>query len=278
MNAASRRAHPRIAVNTLSLEPAPFQAHVDQIARLGVAMLTPVVREIHACGASAAAAAIGDAGLAVAALTHGGFTFADKAGAAAGRDQLDRTIEVAAAIGSPAISMTTGGRGELSWPQAALRFAEEVAPCVDRARAAGVALAIEPVSHLYAGISIVHRLSDVVSVARRAGINLGIDLFPCWVDSDIDEAIVAAAPLCSFVQVSDFVQGDQTLPCRAVLGDGALPLDRLVSQIIRAGFKGPFDIEILGPRLAAEGHEAGLRRSIAKLESLIEAAEAARPG
>lgn len=271
--ADDRRAHPRIALNTLSLEPAPLPAQVDAVARLGVGLVTPVDRDVHAHGLAGSARTIRDAGLGVAALTCTGFSFATPDEAEAGRRRMDRAIDAAHAIAAPAICMTTGPRGGLAWPDAAHRFAEAIAPSAERARAAGIALSVEPVSHLFAHISIVHRLSDVVALVKAAGIRLGVDVFACWADADLDEALAAAAPLCSFVQINDYCLGDVALPCRAPLGDGDVPLQRIASRIIAAGFTGPFDIEILGPRLAAD-RDAGLRRSIAKLNEIIDIAEA----
>jgi sugar phosphate isomerase/epimerase len=165
--------------------------------------------------------------------------------------------------------MTSGPRGDLSWKEAAARFSDEIAPCVELARKAGISLGLEPTSHLYADVSIAHRLADAVALARDAGINVGLDLFPCWVDSDIEDAIATAGPLCAFVQVSDYVLGDRGLPCRAVPGDGAVPLDRLVCLILATGYRGPFDIEVIGPRLLAEGREAALRRAMARVQQSI---------
>lgn len=68
--------------------------------------------------------------------------------------------ELAAAI------LTVGGRGALDWNSAARAFAEAIAPCAEKARAAGIALGIEPTSHLYSDVSIAHRLSDTVALAK----------------------------------------------------------------------------------------------------------------
>lgn len=263
---------PIIAINTLCLEPATLAAHAEFVAGLGVGAISPGQEQVAAIGASQAARLFRDAGLSVALLTHRAFGFATPAEAAQQRARLIATIDLAHTLGAPAVCLTSGGRGELSWVEALQRFAAEISPCVEYARAAGVALGLEPTSHLYADASIAHRLSDVVALARAAGISVGIDLFACWVDADIEEAIAAAGPLCAFVQVSDYVLGDRQLPCRAVPGDGALPLDRLVRLILATGYRGPFDLEIIGPRLVAEGREIGLRRAIKRLQQSIDSA------
>jgi sugar phosphate isomerase/epimerase len=262
--------HPAISINTLCLAPAPLGALVDTIARIGARGLSPDLDQVTAFGVAEATRAIGDAGLQVATLTHRAFAYATPAEMTAGRERLMRTIGIAGEIGAGTIIMTTGGRGTLTWSEAAERFAEAMAPCAEAARAAGVTLGIEPTSHLYADVSIAHRLADTTALARKAGIGVIPDLFACWVDADIEQTITEAGPLIALVQVADYVYGDRGLPCRAVPGDGAVPLDRLIPAIVRTGFTGWFDLEVIGPRLQAEGEEAGLRRAAATISKLLE--------
>ena len=261
---------PSISINTLGLQAADFATHVDQVARIGAGGISPTLEEIVDCGPALARRSLADAGLAVATLTHRAFGYATDDAAAAARARLDATIAVAAAIGADSVTLTTGGREGLPWSEAARRFAAAMAPCAERAKAAGVKLALEPTSHLYADVSIAHRLGDAVRLARDAGIHVGIDLFACWTDADIEAQIAPAAPSCALVQVSDQVAGDRALPCRAVPGDGMIPLDRLIAGIVvEGGFAGWFDLELIGPRIVAEGPEQAHRRAVAALQRLI---------
>ena len=264
--------HRDISINTLSLAPAPLDQLVTTVSRLGARGITPDIGQIEEAGVANAALLLRQSGLVVGALTHRAFGIGTPEIEAAARDRLNATIDSAGEIGARSIIMTTGGRGPWRWAEAAERFAEAVAPCADRARAAGIVLGIEPTSHLYADASIAHRLTDTVAIARKAGISVMMDLFGCWFDADIDEAIVTAAPLSPVVQVSDYVYGDRGLPCRAVPGDGAVPWQDLIPLIVAAGFSGWFDLEIIGMRLQAEGVEAGLTRAGAVIGLWLEAA------
>jgi sugar phosphate isomerase/epimerase len=173
------------------------------------------------------------------------------------REQLDRVIHVANVLGARSVYMLTGGHGSLSWEEAADNFCEAVAPCAARARAAGVALLIEDASVLYADMHIAHSLRDTVTLAEMAGIGVCIDIFSCWTEAGLQQCIERAMPRCHLVQVSDYVYGDRGLPSRAVPGDGAIPLQRIFSWILGAGYAGVFDLELIGPRIAGSETEIG---------------------
>jgi len=262
--------HPQISINTLCFTPDRLGNQIETVARLGARAISPDLMHVEEYGPADTGRHIKDAGLEIATLTHRAFGFASAEEEKAARDRLDRTIGIAGEIGARTIIMTTGGRGKLTWAEAAERFAEAIAPCVTTAEAAGIRLGIEPTSHLYADASIVHRLSDTTRVARKAGIAVIPDIFACWVDADIEEAITEAGPLIAFIQVSDQVYGDRGLPCRAVPGDGEIPFERLIPAFAAAGFTGWYDLEIIGPRLQAEGQEQGLQRAAAHIAACLE--------
>jgi sugar phosphate isomerase/epimerase len=76
------------------------------------------------------------------------------------------------------------------------------------------------------------------------------------------------------VQVSDYVVGTLTASERAVPGDGDIPLRRLIGVLAGAGYAGPFELEMLGPRIEEEGYPAAIARGIAALEPMLPAAGA----
>ena len=93
-----------------------------------------------------------------------------------------------------------------------------------------------------------------------------------------------AGPSPASVQVSDYVAGDKSFPCRAVPGDGMIPLERIIGWILEAGYTGGFDLELIGPRIDAEGRLEATRRARRQPErdprfarSLISARPASAP-
>jgi sugar phosphate isomerase/epimerase len=196
----------------------------------------------------------------VEAVTHvfaGGRLSADPQPA---REALSAVIDAAAQVGARTVYLLTGGRGALTWEQAAEQFCAMVAPCVEHAQQVGVALAIECASSLYADIHLAHTLRDTITLAEMGGLGICIDVFHCWAEADFEGLVQRALPRTELIQLSDYVLGDRALPARAVPGDGAIALEAFVAQTLAGGYTHGFDLELIGPRIEEEGRlESALR-------------------
>jgi sugar phosphate isomerase/epimerase len=185
------------------------------------------------------------------------------------RATLMQLIDMAVTLGARSIYLLTGGHGSLTWEQAAECFSQAIAPCVARAKETGIALLIENALPLYAELHIAHSLRDTLTLAEMAGIGVNIDVYGCWTEAGLRTSIERAIPRCHVVQLSDYVYGDRALPSRAVPGDGAIPLERILGWILGAGYTGAFDLELLGPRIDKEGHVAAARRTCEYLGNIL---------
>lgn len=266
--------HDRISIHQVGFMGRSIDAFVGTCAAMGARRCTFISPALLEQGAAAARAALDRHGLQPASIAHGfsaGPPLSDRASWAAARETLSRLVDSAAEIGVPSIYMLTGGRGTLGWEDAADAFAEAVRPCVERAKGAGVAIAIENASGLYADLHIAHSLSDTIRLAGIADVSLCIESYFCWPEAGLAELFARAMLRTILVQLSDYVPGDRALPARAVPGDGAIPLAAMLRSISDAGYAGPFDLELLGPRIVAEGAEAAYARAGAHVTALIEA-------
>ncbi|HXK24699.1 MAG TPA: sugar phosphate isomerase/epimerase family protein [Myxococcota bacterium] len=180
-----------------------------------------------------------------------------------------KLIEIGSRLGARSAYFLTGGRARLDWDAAADRFAELVRPCLLAARERGMTLMIENAPALYADIHIAHSLADTLELAERTGVGVCIELYFCWAEAGLERLFRRAMPICGLVQVSDYVLGDRSLPNRAVPGDGAIPLERLLGEVLEAGYEGVFDIELIGPRIDAEGPLAATRRAAERISEIL---------
>jgi sugar phosphate isomerase/epimerase len=185
------------------------------------------------------------------------------------RETLSRLIQMAAQLDTRSIYMLTGGHGSATWEEAADAFSAAVAPCLSTAKAAGIELLVENSAPLYTDLHIAHTLRDTITLAETAGTGVCADLFACWAEAGLRDSIKRAMPRCKLVQVCDYVNGDRSLPSRAVPGDGAIPVKQILEWVLRAGYDGMFDIEIIGPRIDAEGRVKAVRRAADKVGDIL---------
>lgn len=181
------------------------------------------------------------------------------------RDALSRAIEAAATLNANSIYMLTGGRGTMNWEDAANCFAEALAPCLPLARDAGIAISIENTNAFHAHAHLANNLRDTITLAELAGIGICIDMFACWTEAGLRSLIQRALPRCILIQVSDYILGDRSLPCRAVPGDGTIPWSQILRWLHEDGYTGTFDLELLGPRIDTEGQLEAVKRAAAYL-------------
>ena len=265
--------HQRISINSICLLPASLEQQAQHWRELAATRVSLVGPQLDDEGLAAAERALAGGDYILETLMH---PFSpqqtlnpDPDSWQQPRSRLMARIEQARQLGAKSIYMTSGGHGSLTWEQAAQIFADAVAPCVKRARDAGIQLMIENAPPAYADMHIAHSLRDTVALAELAEIGVLIDLPGCWTEAGLDTSMRRALPRCGLVQISDYVCGDRGLPARAVPGDGDMPLQRLLGWLLEAGYEGAFELELVGPRIDGEGHVAATRRAATQLGELL---------
>jgi sugar phosphate isomerase/epimerase len=263
--------HPRLSVDQISFGNASLAEFIDHARALGAAQMVLTSPQLLAAGGlNEARQALSGGGPLVEAISHPFAIYPSlDCDCAKASDTLLRLIDIGAALQTKSIYLLTGGRGSMDWQQAADRFAQVVAPCQAAARARGIALLIENASALYADIHIAHSLADTIALAEHADVGICMELFFCWAEADLKRLFQRALPRCGLVQLSDYVLGDRSLPGRAVPGDGVIPLGNILRILLELGYAGTFDIELVGPRIVAEGHWAATERAAAYLSTLL---------
>jgi sugar phosphate isomerase/epimerase len=264
--------HERLSLHMACFQGASFADLAGYWRELGVHRVSLVSGVIEEEGVAAARAALD--GRQVETITHlfmfdGRQLSPDEATWREPRAKLSRAIADASAVGARSIYMLTGGHGTLAWEEAADCFSRAIAPCVAEAEAAGVALLIEDAVPHYAHVHIAHSLRDTITLAQQAGIGVNLDIFSCFTEAGLKDTIARAMPLCRLVQVGDYTFGDPCLPGRTVPGDGDIPLPRILGWILEAGYRGVFDVELIGPRIEKEGGVSAARRAIDRVGEML---------
>ena len=187
--------------------------------------------------------------------------------------RLGRAVEAAARLGG-CLVLTTGPALGIDWDDAAVRFADALAPVRSAAAPSGVAITVEHTGPLRLDLSFCTSFADGVELARRCEIGLCMEINSCFAERDLGRAIADAADVLEHVQLSDFVIGSLCTPDRAVPGDGDIPLTRIVEHLHAAGYDRAFELELVGPRIEQEGYASAILRGVEYLDALLAQSDA----
>lgn len=274
MAAATDRSrwHPRLVVNSASMLSWPLAQDVALLRDLGMRRIALLARKLDATGDDEAERLVRAAELEVDSLMVGPlFELARPEQWSAGRAALERALARARRFGADAAVITSGPAGQLTWEQAADAFCAAVAPVVERARADRMRIVVENTNGLRFDLGFLHNLRDTVDVARRAGVAICMEVNNVWGERALRDTIAAGVDLIRIVQVNDFVVPTTATPDRAVPGDGHVPLARIFRDLEDAGYRGTYELEIVGPRIEQEGYASAVRRSLEHVDGLLRA-------
>jgi len=262
--------HPRLSVNTLGFGPGPIRTRLDLLAAQGITRLGVPLDQLTDGDLHANLAAVRSGGFEiVTSVIPYAFTLTQPGRWPAERDRLRAGLDVAAEAGCRVLYTTTGPAGDLTWQQAAARFIDAVAPVASYAQTLPVRFAFENTATMRVDLGFVHVLADAVDLAREAGLAVCADLFVAWTDRHLQETIARSAADFAMVQIADFVVGTRMTSDRAVPGDGSVPIGRQLAWLQEAGYLGLVELELLGPRITAEGPAQAAARALTTITPLL---------
>lgn len=263
--------HPRVSVSGLCFPGLSAADAIEAIAGLGAASASITGAKARESGAGAVVAAGRRHGVTI--VTTTGALALDLSSAEAfhaSRGRVERDIELAAAVGAAVMYGLVGPRTSARWDACADAYANAAGELAGYAADRGVTLAIEPASWLYADLTFIHTFHDALLVAPRAGMGVCLDAFHVWTEAGLRDEIAEHPGLIAHVQLSDMTRGARALPCRALPGEGDVPLAAVVQWLLDAGYPGVFDLELNGPAIDAIGHHAAAAQAASWLDKLLD--------
>jgi sugar phosphate isomerase/epimerase len=265
--------HERISVSAISSYRLPLDEDLAFWDRHGIVRAGVSVAKLEAFGWDDGVARVSDAvagGLDVANLIGlGPFDLADPSQWDRQRTRLARALDAAVTFGAGCLVFTTGPAGALTWEDAADALEAALTPVLQGAAASQVPFALEHTHSLRVDVGFVHSLRDVLDLAERLGTGVCMEVNACWAERGLAETVAAGVDRIRVVQVSDYAIGTLCTPDRRVPGDGDIPLERVLGTVLDAGYEGVFDLELVGPKIDAEGYDAAIPRAIERLDALL---------
>ncbi|MEU7815170.1 sugar phosphate isomerase/epimerase [Pseudonocardia sp. NPDC049154] len=272
MHAGQITPTPRLSATALAFPPRPVAQDIAAFAEAGVPSIGVAEWRLEEQGWDSELAVLKDSPVPVAyLLAPSFFTLEDPSRWPAERERLLRVASAARDVGANLVYGTTGPAGSLSFEAATEAFAEAAAPVVEAAADLGVTICFETTNQLRQELGFTYTFRDQVVVSEASGMPICLDLAWTWRERGLVELVAANADRIAMMQVSDYIPPSTSMPDRAVPGDGIVPLKALLAGIHAAGFRGLVDVELLGPRIDAEGAVPALRRGVARVAELLAA-------
>jgi sugar phosphate isomerase/epimerase len=246
-----------LAINQATTKSWSLADAIEGYARHGVRGIAVWRDRLAELGTTRAAAMLKAHDMTVTGLCRAGvMPGADNAGWGAALDDNRRTIDAAAAIGARCLIMVAGGLApgakDLAGAQAAAR--DGLAALLPHARAAKVALALEPLHPMYAAdracVNTLAHANDLCD-ALGPGIGVAVDVYHVWWDPALEREIAragAARRLTAFHVCDWLVPTTDLLLDRGMPGDGVIDIRRIRGWMEAAGYDGFAEVEIFSAR------------------------------
>ena len=246
-----------LSLNTATVrEKWNLREMIEGCARRGIRGISPWRDKLAQLGVKEAARLVRDNGLAVTGLCRGGmFPAAERKGRQAALDDNLRAIDDAAALGARCLVLVVGGlpAGSKDLDGAREMVRDGIGETLERARGAGVPLAIEPLHPMYCAdracvntMAQALDLCDELDSAKGGALGVAVDVYHVWWDPQLERQIERAGDkrLHAFHICDWLVPTTDLLNDRGMMGDGVIDLPLIRSWMEAAGYRGFHEVEI----------------------------------
>ena len=261
----------KYAINQASAMNWSFDRSVNYFASLGATAIVIQRPRLEAYGVNNGVSLLRQQGLTVAALLSTGmFTLDEHKRWPEQEAKAKEHLEMAAQVGAKHLLLISGGCGRLSYEEAEERFLDVLSRLLPRAEQLGVAFTLEPNKCLRSDLGYIHTFHDALDLAQLVAspfLSVCFETNNSWIERRLYRNITEGVSWVGLVQINDFKEGTTCTPSRVPLGDGIIPLERILSAFEEAGYDGFYDIEQLGPDIEEMGYEEAVGRSVRWIEA-----------
>ena len=182
-------------------------------------------------------------------------------------------IRLAGALDAGCLVVYTGARNNHTFRHAERLLRIALDRMLELAEASDVVLAIEPMHPACAAewtfLTDMESTLDFIQSYQSPYLKLVFDSFHFGHDLSLIANLREIVPHLALVQLGDRILEHNIDQERCSLGSGILPLEKLVRELLGAGYQGDFDVELCGSEIECQCYEELLRRTINSFEQLI---------
>jgi len=263
----------RLSMNEMTTYRWTFDEDVTKCVEHGIAAIGVWRRKLADFGDERGIEMLFDSGLVVSNLMWaGGFTGSDGRSVRESIDDAEEAISLAAAMRARSLVVFTGGHNGHTRNHARRLVREALRELEPVASDFGVTLAVEPMHTACAHEwTIVTGIEDTLSLVDELGSSqIGLALDTCHVGYELSnfDLLAQHADRIAVVHLNDSKwppDGEQN-SCR--LGEGMAPLEEIVQGLNSAGYRGDFDVKLMGEEIEWTDYDKLIEHSKQAFEAL----------
>ncbi len=263
-----------LSMNEITTYRWSFEEDVQNYAAAGVDGISVWRQKLSDFGEEKGAELLAESGLAVSALLWvGGFTGSD---GRSYRDSVQDAIEavqLAGQLKAHSLIVYSGARAGHTHNHARRLFKNALKELTDVACEHGVALAIKPMHASCAAewtfLSSLEETLELIQPLDCPQLKLAFDVYHLGQEPGICERLVEIIPWIAIVQLGDAKHPPHGEQNRCRLGEGRMPLKEIVTTLVEAGYRGFFDIELMGEDLENSDYKELLAHSQRAFATLL---------
>ncbi len=241
----------RLSINETTTYRWSFEEDVTQYAAAGIPSIGVWRRKVSDYGEAKAVELLAETGLKVSHLFWaGGFTGSDGRSFRASLEDATEALRTAHALRAPILVVYSGARGTHTHNHARRLFRDALKELAPLAAELNVQLAIEPMHPGCAGdFTFLTSLDDalaMLSAVDHPQVKLLFDTYHLGWDLNVLARLPGLVGQIALVQLGDGKTPPVGEQNRCRLGEGLLPLQAIVDRLEQAGYRGYYDVELLG--------------------------------
>jgi len=245
-----------LAINQATTKGWSLEQAIEGYARHGVRGIAVWRDKLAELGLARAADMLKVHDMTVTGICRAGLLPEAEGGWPAARDDNKRAIDEAAALGARCLIVVAGGlpKGSKDLAGAQAAVIDGLAGLLEHARAAKVALALEPLHPMFAAdracVNTLSHANDLCD-ALGPGIGVAVDVYHVWWDPNLEREIAragAAKRLLAFHVCDWLVPTTDLLLDRGMMGDGVIDIRKIRGWMEAAGYNGMCEAEIFSAR------------------------------
>jgi sugar phosphate isomerase/epimerase len=264
----------RLSINEMTTYRWSFETDVERLVAAGIPAIGAWRQKVTDCGEEKAIRLLAESNLAVSNLLWaGGFTGSDGVSYQESLQDAAEAIRLAGRLRAGCLVVYTGARAGHTHSHARRITRDALRKLSPLADEHGVTLAIEPMHASFANewtfLSSIKDALELIDAIETPCVKLAFDTYHFGQDVCLQQLRECAASI-AIVHLGDCRETPNGEMNRCRLGDGVVPLREIVTALIEGGYRGDFDVELLGEEIETANYCELIAHSKAMFDSLLD--------